>query len=198
VFVTEYKSYIDKNSVSTCDNPFHKNYISDTKSISFVTSEKVCYLDIFLNSFEKKVNEEMKKRSGIYINYQTLLCSFELDNSKNFKFELKKFKKIGQGEKIMGYQTTKFISYEEDIIVYTSEELPWHVQPGIVNFNQFGQGIVKVVNLKSGLTVEIKNSRQINIERDVLKMEILTLISEFTINQKEINRYAPFYNCKAE
>lgn len=181
IYASKYKWYIDKTiNASNQINNLPSYFVKD-KQILIVSSKDGCYVDVFSKLEQPKISKEMGKMESVYINYNNSFCKRQLDSDTIFKYELKKFRREPTEEKRGKYKVQKYISYDGKIRVYATTDLPWHIQPAIINFNQFGEGIIKIVHLKTGLVIELTSNEEVMFykKENLYKNQIMEIISKF-------------------
>ena len=149
-FLASYQTTtLDKNS-----SGIGKTFLNNIK-YTFYTDELVCFLEKVEVIHFPNLNATNTGEDKIYINYKNASMYHDLEGRKAYGFEEMKFEKVDSGEKILGYETNKYKSGDGNIILYTTSELPWYIQPCSITANLFNEAIIKLVNLKSKYQLEL-------------------------------------------
>ncbi len=122
-----------------------RNIVLDNMQYSFAMNETACYLNF--NSVPS-IDGINAKRSGdehIFINYSNKTAFYKIDGDC-LKFTSTKFKKVNLNETLLGLKVNKYVSQDKNLEIYTTDALPWFVQPCLFTSNELGEGVIKFVN----------------------------------------------------
>lgn len=122
---------------------------------NFVSTSKVCFLKTTESLNNDGIVSNVSGDENIFINYQNGVVSYKLDNQENFKYDKVTFKKTQIEKKILGFKAIKYVSEDNNIAVYVTEELPWYIQPCIFNTKQFNGSIIRFENKKANYGFEL-------------------------------------------
>lgn len=138
----------------------------DSMLLVFYASDSLCFLKETKMEAQPGINANQTGDENVYINYKDNSVYFKLDSKEVFTFNKHKFEKKTSNLKILGMKTTKYVSEDGNIIIYTSKELPWYVQPCLITSNQFNESIVKFENHKTNSGLELTNIQKIKSDKD--------------------------------
>ncbi|MGL2965966.1 hypothetical protein [Flavobacterium sp. XGLA_31] len=149
IYLAKYKivdtQYNGKNDK---DSKFEDLFLNSV-IYNFYSNESINYLNDVQTLEAKGVNLKVSGEQHIYIDYKSNTVCYKPNDTEFFSFKELTFKKAKSTLTVLGMSTTKYISTDGNIIIYTAQNLPWYVQPCIVSTNQFNEGIVKFENLKT-------------------------------------------------
>lgn len=180
IFSTKYKivDTTNENKKEELENLFLNSMI-----YNFYSNEKLCYLNETTTLNTEGVNSKVSGQEHIYIDYNKKIGSYKLTDAEFFSYEKLTFKKLKSNIKILGMNTTKYISADGNIVVYTSNKIPWFVQPCVIISNQFNEGIVKFENLKTKIGFELIELKKIKQNKNF--NDIQTKFASFKVKNVE-------------
>ncbi|KGO85645.1 hypothetical protein [Flavobacterium suncheonense] len=157
------KIYTSKYKLLSLTEKSTGDFKSQTESLffenmiyNFESNEKIGYLKNTETLNDPSVQSNVSGDENIYVNYPNNIVCYKLDKSDIYTYKNIKFKKYKNSNVVvLGFKTTKYISEDGNIIIYTTKNLPWFVQPCLVNSNQFNESIVKFENRKSKYGFEL-------------------------------------------
>lgn len=156
----------------------------------FNSNENICFLKEAKILESVGIDSHVSGETNIYIDYKKDLVCYNLDNKQATTFSKLTFKKSKSTLIVLGMTTTKYTSSDGNIILYTTKELPWFVQPCLISKNQFNESIVKYENLKTKKGFEIIEFKK--IESDKFFKDTESKLALFTnINKK--TEISPFF-----
>lgn len=149
------------------DSNFLRSLIMNSIRYEFISNKDLSYVSNTQGfSGSKGLQIERTGDTELFINYLNGLVTFDL-NSKNFKiFNSETFNPVSTDRKLYNqYKLKKYINNDSTIIIYTTETLPWFIQPALFSKKTLNNGVVIMQNLRKGyelILTQVSKQSQLN------------------------------------
>ena len=138
-----------------------ESVLYDNINYHFFSNQSVAYLVEFIITPPEKLKLNFNptgKKEDVCLDYEKSAFYKFLDVDTSYVLKDLHFKKIDTSKTIIrGYKTSKYVSKDGSITVYSTKDLPWQVQPCVITQDLFNGGIVKLVNNNSKFALELSN-----------------------------------------
>lgn len=192
-YSSSYKYVNLKNSKDINPNEQISQGFLESMVYTFFSNTEGCYLANVSAIETIGVNAKVSGEQNIFINYKNKDVFFNLKEPNCKVFKSVKFRLVEATSKVkvLGYATSKYLSEDNNLVIYTSKKLPWYVQPCLFNFNQINQSVLRFENLKQQYGLELIKIDKVLNNKDFDKniKEIIT--KKCSHNREEI--IAPFF-----
>ena len=190
IYSTKYKIVNTKNENKKDNDSKFEDLFLNSMVFNFYSNENITYLKETKILDADGINSKISGDENIFINYKNNSVCYNLDVKDFYTYENLMFKKSKSNIKILGMNTTKYVSSDGNIIIYTSKSLPWFVQPCLISSNQFNECIVKFDNLKTKNGFEMIEFKKIKSTKSFEDIQT-KLTSEKVVKKKTV--ISPFF-----
>jgi hypothetical protein len=168
IYSSNYKYISLKSTKDTEPTSEFSDGFLESLVYNFYSNSKVCYLESTSTAESIGVSTKVSGDQNIFINFENSNVAYRLDNLGCYNFKKVNFRKVKSNSivEILGFKTTKYVSDDNNLVLYTTKLLPWYVQPCLFNSNQLDESIVRFENIEKKYGLELIKFDKVNKSKE--------------------------------